>query len=123
MLRRSSCLAAVALWLSLNASAQAASDDLSVGGFSTGMWYSCSDQKVAENIAQTFVVKGWDAAMNLFNHNSLVCDVSIGPTKLYVHSVVWYREMHGDGAKMKVVLMSEWKDNQPSKHYYVLTLR
>jgi hypothetical protein len=31
--------------------------------------------------------------------------------------------MHGDGAKMKVVLMSEWKDNQPSKHYYVLTLR
>src|SRR3979409_1665792 len=107
MRRLGQLLAVFALCVPFCVSAKAESDDLSIGVFSTGVWYACSDQKIAENIAQTFVARGWDAAIALFNQNALVCDVSRGPTKLYVHSVVWYREVHGDGSKMKVVLMSE----------------
>lgn len=100
----------------------AAPDSLAVGVFSTGRWYACSDQKIAENIAETFVVQGGDAAMTLFNQNGLVCEVSIAPARLYVHGTVWLREMEENGG-MKVVLMTEWNDDLPSKPYYVLTQR
>lgn len=123
MRRPSHLLAVLAFWVSLCAPAKAAPDDLSVGLFSTGIWYACSDQKVAENIAQTFVTRGGDAAITLFNQNALVCEIFLGPTRLYVHSVVWSHEWQEDNERMKVVLMSEWKENRPYKDYYVLTLR
>ena len=101
----------------------AASEALSVGVFSTGKWYFCSDQRIAENIALTYVAEGGDAAMTLFNQNALVCEVSLGPTRLYVHGTVWLHEMGKNDGKMKVVLMTEWNGHRPSRSYYVLTQR
>lgn len=123
MRRPSRLLAVLAMWVTLCAPAKAASDDLSIGLFSTAIWYACSDQRVAENIAQTFVTRGGAAAITLFNQNALLCDITMGPTKLYVHSVVWSREMDEGEERMKVVLMSEWNENRLYKHYYVLTQR
>ena len=117
-------LAVIAFCAFLNAPAKAGQDDeLSIGLFSTGIWYACSDQKVAENIALTFVTRGGDAAIGLFHQNALLCDLTPGPAKLYVETVVWQREMQRGGDLMKVVLMSEWKDGKPDKTLYVLTLR
>ena len=117
-------LAIVALCISLCAPAKGAEDDdLYVGMFSTAMWYACSDQKVAENIAQTFVTSGGNAAMSLFNQNALLCELFPVPTRLYVQTVVWHRTMRDDKEKMKVVLMWEWQDGRPSRSFYVLTLR
>lgn len=117
-------LAVIVLCMFLCAPAKAAQDEhLAIGVFSTGMWYACSDRRVAENIAQTFVTEGGDAALSLFHQNALLCDLSPTPIKLYVQTVVWHREMQGIRARMKVVLMSEWKDGKPGNTFYVLTLR
>ncbi|MBC8037371.1 MAG: hypothetical protein H7X89_09150 [Rhizobiales bacterium] len=117
-------LAVIVLCVSLCAPAEGASDDeLYIGVFSTGQWYACSDRQVAENIAETFVTRGGEAALSLFHQNALLCDLSPTPTKLYVQTVVWHREMNGDTGNMKVVLMWEWQDGKPQRSYYVLTLR
>ncbi len=117
-------LAVIALCVTLCAPAQGASDDeLYIGVFSTGQWYACSDRQVAENIADTFVTRGGEAALSLFHQNALLCDLSPAPAKLYVQTVVWHREMNGDDGRMKVVLMWQWKDGRREKEFYVLTLR
>ncbi len=116
-------LAVIALCVSLYAPAKAQDEELAIGVFSTAIWYACSDRRVAENIAYTFVTSGGDAAMTLFYQNALLCDLFPVPTKLYVQMVVWQREMYVGGERMKVVLMWEWKDGKPQRSHYVLTLR
>jgi len=116
-------LAIVALCVCLCSPAKAEDEELAIGLFSTAKWYACSDRRVAENIAQTFVTSGGDAALTLFYQNALLCDLSPVATKLYVQMVVWQREMQAGGERMKVVLMWEWKDGKPQRPHYVLTLR
>src|SRR4051794_7492003 len=94
-------LAVIALWGFLGAPVKAGQDDeLSIGVFSTGKWYACSDQNVAENIALTFATRGGDAALRLFNQNALLCDLMPMPIKLYVETVAWQRQMQ-DNERMK----------------------
>lgn len=117
-----SCLAVLALCASLSTAQAKDTGSLSIGEFVVANWFACTNQKVAENIAQTFVLRGPGAAQSLFNLNSLICWQFEAPKKLYVNSVVWHREMH-DGSFMKVVLMTEWVNDTPNGViYYVLTL-
>lgn len=116
-------LAVIVLCVSLCSPVRAQDEELTIGVFSTAIWYACSDRQVAENIAQTFVTNGGNAAMTLFYQNGLLCDQSIVPTELYVQTVVWHREMRRDTGRMKVVLMRQWKDGRPQGSLYVLTLR
>lgn len=116
-------LMVLALCATLCAPARAQDDGLAIGVFSTAKWYACSDRRVAENIAETFVTSGGDAALTLFHQNALLCDLSPVATRLYVQMVVWHREMYAGGERMKVVLMWEWKDGKPRRSHYVLTLR